>query len=219
MRSSRPAAADEALDLARRVDVDARLRSERAAATAFPTRAAVPDPPGVARVDEAVATARPGRRQRHERGHVGVAADDPVEGDDVGRLDRRRERDEVADLVGRPRSERPRRAASSRAAATNADDTSTSTADDSARVEQLADGPPRRPPRCRARTSPPRRPTERPSSSQRVVFTGPERRSFAQIVAGRRARRTRWRRRRSRDRRPGPPAASQARTSWRMNFT
>ena len=43
---------------------------------------------------------RPGRRERHERRHVGVAADDPVEGDDVGRLDRRRERDEVADLVG-----------------------------------------------------------------------------------------------------------------------
>jgi hypothetical protein len=58
-----------------------------------------PAEPRVTRVDEAVPPTRQGRRSADESGHVRVAADDPVEGDKVGRVDLIRESDEVAGEV------------------------------------------------------------------------------------------------------------------------
>ena len=64
-----------------------------------------PRPPGVARVDEPDHPAGVLDGPPEERRHRRVAADDPDEGHDVGRLDLRRERHEVALAVDDPIAE------------------------------------------------------------------------------------------------------------------
>jgi hypothetical protein len=58
-----------------------------------------PAEPRIARINEAVSTARQLRRSTDQRGHVRVAADNPIKGDKIGRFDLIRERDKVADDV------------------------------------------------------------------------------------------------------------------------
>ena len=58
--------------------------------------------PRVTRVDEPVSTAGQAGRSADERRHVRVAADDPIEGDEVGRVDGFRDRHEVARDVTDP---------------------------------------------------------------------------------------------------------------------
>jgi len=54
-----------------------------------------PNPPFPARIDRAVEAARLGRRKPDQRLHLGIAADHPIEGDQVGNLDSLGEGDEV----------------------------------------------------------------------------------------------------------------------------
>ena len=56
-------------------------------------------PPRAAGINDAVEPLRPLRRQRHERLHVGIATDHPVERDDARRFDLRRPFDEVAVMM------------------------------------------------------------------------------------------------------------------------
>ena len=70
-----------------------RIAGQPAPCVEHPSGDAVP--PGLAREDEPDRPPRSFRCALDQRWHVGVAAHDLVEGDDVGRLDLRRERHEV----------------------------------------------------------------------------------------------------------------------------
>src|SRR4029079_6508659 len=67
--------------------------------------AGYPDPPRVARVEETVPAEGVRRGEADEGLHVRVAADDAVEGDEVGRRERRAQLDEVPGEVGDPIAE------------------------------------------------------------------------------------------------------------------
>ncbi len=58
--------------------------------------------PRVARVDQPVSATGQRGRSADERGHVGVAADDPIEGDEVDGVERRSDRHEIARDVADP---------------------------------------------------------------------------------------------------------------------
>jgi hypothetical protein len=90
--------ADDRVDLGRAMDEDRDLRAEQVGDRVRDPRP-VPDPPRIPGIDHAVAAPGTGRRQRHERSHVRVAADDLVENHRVGGLQVRRDRHEVADPV------------------------------------------------------------------------------------------------------------------------
>lgn len=79
---------DDPIDCRRRMNVGPDLLASQSGEPVHDP-AAGPDPPQVARVDETVPAPRVGDRQPNEHLHVRIAADDSVEGDDVGGFDGR----------------------------------------------------------------------------------------------------------------------------------